>query len=133
MRDGERCKLIEARLDVLGRLLAGVVLVLAVSASGAAAQETQETMAIAGAGGDSCEAWTAARRNRQAFSFEQWVLGYAVGIADGYYGASGRKDINPLHGIDVQGVWTWIDNYCHDHPLEKVFDAAYAFVDAHPH
>jgi hypothetical protein len=38
-----------------------------------------------------------------------------------------------LNGVDAQGVWAWIDNYCHANPLDEVSGAAEAFVNAHPH
>jgi hypothetical protein len=111
------------------RLLAGAVLILAVSALGVAAQEGK--VRILGSGSASCGVWTAARHDKHAGGFEQWVLGYASGVGSGSH-ASGRQDVNPLLGVDAQGVLAWIDNYCRDHPLEMVVDAANAFVAAHP-
>jgi hypothetical protein len=63
---------------------------------------------------------------------EQWVLGFASGVAEGYHLGTNRKGFDPLTGIDAQGVWAWIDNYCRTHPLDSVQTAAANFVLAHP-
>jgi len=39
---------------------------------------------------------------------------------------------NPLHNIDGDGVWAWIDNYCRTNPLDTISKALGAFVFAHP-
>lgn len=85
-----------------------------------------------GAGTASCGIWTAFRRegstSAQALSAEQWVLGFIDGIA----GASGGS-LDPLNGVNAEGVWDWIDNYCRTNPLKSVSDAGLAFIVAHPH
>lgn len=60
---------------------------------------------------------------------EQWVLGFLSGV--GY--AANQDGIDPLNGVDDQGVWAWVDNYCRNHPLNLVVTAAAAFRVAHPH
>jgi len=37
-----------------------------------------------------------------------------------------------LNGTDADGVWAWIDNYCQEHPIDRLFIAAEAFAKAHP-
>ena len=87
---------------------------------------TAET--FAGAGIDnSCLGWTAARKQdgvagRQD---EQWVLGYLSAVSD-------WTDLDPLRGVDGQGVWVWMDSYCQANPLIKIVEAASAFVREHP-
>ena len=83
---------------------------------------------FAGAGIDrSCERWTADRRQDgvTARQDEQWVLGYLSAVAD-------WTDFDPMHGIDGQDVWAWMDNYCQANPLVKITEAASAFVREHP-
>jgi len=83
---------------------------------------------FAGVGIDySCERWTADRRHDgvAARQDEQWVLGYLSAVAD-------WSDLDPLHGIDGQGVWVWMDNYCQANPLVRITEAASAFVRDHP-
>jgi len=95
-----------------------------------AAANAQEGMYYAlGLGNSSCGTWTAARRERQAFGFEQWILGFLSGV--GFQG--GERGIDPLNGVDAQAVWGWTDNYCQAHPLETIALAGAAFAHAHPH
>lgn len=90
------------------------------------AAQAQEYRAI-GVGTMSCGSWTAARRTQgaDAFALQQWVAGFLSGI--GYQGPG-----NPLNGVDAEGVWAWIDNYCRSHPLDKIRMAAEAFDTEHP-
>jgi hypothetical protein len=91
-----------------------------------------------GSGTESCGSWTASRRevdpgrsvtpgSQAALQEMQWVLGFLAGV--GY----GSVDLDPLNNVDAQGVWAWVDNYCQAHALEKIREAAQAFVNAHPH
>jgi hypothetical protein len=48
-----------------------------------------------GLGNASCGTWGAARRDRRATGYEQWVVGFLSGI--GYEGATGGAD--PLNGV----------------------------------
>jgi hypothetical protein len=84
-----------------------------------------------GAASMSCGAWTAARHENKPLSWmsEQWVLGFLTGV--GY--AANQYGIDSLNGVDDQGVWAWVDNYCRDHPLILLLTAAAAFRVAHPH
>jgi hypothetical protein len=92
--------------------------------------DSAEAFKIIGAGVDSCGTWTADRRQQSgaALQDEQWVVGFLSGI-----GYRGDDDSDPLKGMDAQGVWAWIDNYCLAHPIETVSTAAKAFNRAHPH
>jgi hypothetical protein len=84
-----------------------------------------------GAGTASCGTWTSWRAQQanhpDHYVFEQWALGFISGTA--YEGAA---SLDPLSGLDAEAVWAWIDNYCRANPLEEVFDAAAAFIHAHP-
>src|SRR5271166_2561780 len=104
------------------RALSIVIGLMALTALPAAAET------FAGAGIDySCERWTADRRQDSvaARQDEQWVLGYLSAVAD-------WTDLDPLLGIDGQGVWAWMDNYCQANPPVKITEAASAFVREHP-
>jgi hypothetical protein len=58
---------------------------------------------------------------------ESWVMGFLSGI-----GFERSPEVEPLHGIDADGVWAWIDNYCQANPLKDIAVAAAAFRFAHP-
>jgi hypothetical protein len=85
---------------------------------------------LLGSGANSCGSWTAhmLEYSRPDLQEAAWVLGFLSGI--GYVGKNGDA---PLDGMDAQGVWAWIDNYCHAHPIENIGLAAAAFYLAHPH
>jgi hypothetical protein len=103
------------------------------------ATEAQAFRAI-GSGTLSCGSWSAHRREyrlgdpatlgAQVHSVEDgaWVLGFLSGI-----GFVGDNTDDPLDGVDADGVWAWIDNYCRDHPIQHIAKAAAAFYYAHPH
>jgi hypothetical protein len=55
-----------------------------------------------------------------------------LGFLSGIDATINVTKLSPLNGTDAQGVWAWIDNYCQAHPLDKLGDAALAFVAAHP-
>jgi hypothetical protein len=104
-------------------IAAAVVIAVTLTLTGSA-----EAYTVAGLGTASCGTWTAARRDRNAWGFEQWALGFLSGI--GYAGAA--QD-DPLYGTDADGVWGWFDNYCRAHPVVTLSNAAKAFDQAHPH
>jgi hypothetical protein len=76
----------------------------------------------------SCGTWTVDRQHDRAATLEQWVFGFLSGI--GYWGAAQAS--NPLNGMDAEGVFVWIDNYCRTHPISQLVEAAGAFNAAHP-
>jgi hypothetical protein len=79
-----------------------------------------------GVGTSSCGSWTAYRRNREAFGFEQWILGFLSGA-----GFEGTDGTDPLNNTDADAVWAWMDNYCLAHPLDKIMNAGATFVTVH--
>jgi hypothetical protein len=105
-----------------------VVLLSALSASAEAADYHQ----IGLGGVSSCGSWTEARSNNQATpsAYGQWVVGFLSGI--GYEGAP-QFGADPLLGMDADGVWAWIDNYCRDHPIDTIAAATKEFNSIHPH
>ena len=74
------------------------------------------------------EGGPATRGAQSAMEDSAWVLGFLSGI--GFVHTNGD---DPLDGMDAQGVWAWIDNYCQAYPIKYISDAAAAFYFAHPH
>jgi hypothetical protein len=72
-----------------------------------------------GEGGVSCGAWLEARRSRseEAWRYQAWVLGCVSG-ANEYRGGDDFLD------ADAPAVFAWLDNYCPQHSLDKLFDAS---------
>lgn len=95
--------------------------------TGAAEAGEGGTHTLAGEGILSCGTWTKVRRDRREGLDAQWILGFLSGVA--HYDGS----LDPMHGVDAEGVFGWIDNYCRAHPIEQIVTASAAFIFAHPH
>ena len=76
---------------------------------------------VYGSGSLSCGKWLASnvvdRHNKL-----NWVLGWLS--AAGYYTVLGE-----LRETDSDAVAAWVDNYCHNSPLNTISNAAAALVD----
>ena len=57
-----------------------------------------------------------------------WLLGFLSGVGS----TRDTTGLNPLNGMDKEGVCAWIDNYCGSHSVIFLVQAANAFVAAHP-
>ena len=103
-------------------LAAGLLLAAVPGLSSATPAAAADNVHLIGAGMSSCEIWTADRtaRNVDAVQDEQWVVGYLSGVA------IWTPDLNPMKGVNAQAVWAWMDNYCREHPLVAIKDAASA-------
>jgi hypothetical protein len=78
-----------------------------------------------GAGGHSCGTWLETRQNQDAARVgrESWVLGYVSG-------ANSSKDGDDfLVEPDAQAIFAWLDNYCRQHPLERLVKASSMLID----
>jgi hypothetical protein len=64
---------------------------------------------------NSCGTWTMERTTGGNQALEYWVLGYLSGV-----NALGSNDADILANTDANAVWAWMDNYCHQHPLDKL-------------
>jgi hypothetical protein len=73
---------------------------------------------IMGAGAASCGAWSKPRDMDDKFKNSQWLLGFLSGIND----ANNGPDF--LSHTDADGVIAWVDNYCRQHPLDHIVEAA---------
>ena len=84
---------------------------------------------VRGPGASSCGTWTADRRRGGEWPMmdEAWILGFLTGSA--YVATDGR---DPVSGVDNEGIFAWIDNYCRANPLKEIIDAAAAFERVHP-
>jgi hypothetical protein len=96
------------------------------------ASAEQRISSMIGAGSESCGSWTANRRGGSIARLsarvqnQQWLFGFlsAFGVAG--------KGLDPLHGMDDEGVVAWVDNYCREHPIDSIQDAGVGFVLFHP-
>jgi hypothetical protein len=98
---------------------------LAVAASHPAAADR-----FLGIGTASCGLWTEVRHspdNPAIAPAEQWVIGFISGA--GY----GNPDISfdSFYGLNIFGVWSWVDSYCAAHPSSRMFNATQAFIHEH--
>jgi hypothetical protein len=73
-----------------------------------------------GVGGDSCGTWTAARTTNHASAQGNWLLGYLAAL--NLWGVIGRQDA--LAETDANGLYAWMDDYCHLHPVETIATGA---------
>jgi hypothetical protein len=73
---------------------------------------------------------TTARRSPNRFDAglnEQWVVGFLSGI-----GFMALGELDPLHGVDDQFVYDWVDAYCRNNPAETIADATSRLIQQHP-
>ena len=47
-----------------------------------------------------------------------WALGYVSGA--NVFFTEGKDS---LKEVDADAIWSWLDNYCRSHPLEKFADS----------
>ena len=80
---------------------------------------------VLGMGKNSCREWTKGRFNRdETESIDiAWVGGFVTAVNRFGYGSS---DISK--GTDADGIVSWIDNYCAQHPRDALADAASALT-----
>jgi hypothetical protein len=78
-----------------------------------------------GAGLDSCETWTAEKGRSAHVEYEAWVLGYIS--AFNRFGLKVDGDVGRT--TDGRGILAWMDRYCADHPLERVYNAVVELID----
>jgi hypothetical protein len=85
---------------------------------------------LIGNGALSCQAWMDARRDPHGLETrmsEQWVVGFLSGIGSMVLG-----ELDPLHGLQADAVYRWMDNYCGAHPSQTIEAAARVFIQEHP-
>lgn len=102
---------------------ATAVVFLCAAISGPARADPPGTFHAYGVGGQSCGVWLDDRRKGAAGEDDLgWLLGWVS--AAGAYNVRGD-----LRHVDARGQAAWVDKYCREHPLDKIFDAAMKLVE----
>ena len=81
---------------------------------------------VLGVGTISCEVWTknrADKSNDRNFINGAWIQGYLTAV-----NVFGDGPSHLAKGTDAEGIMTWIDNYCAQHPGDSLTVAAKALV-----
>jgi hypothetical protein len=102
-----------------------MVLVVATLSAPTAANAGAAT--IIGAGALSCGQWLTDRQGQGRYgaeTLEMWITGYLSGVDAYAFHRELRK------GADSAGLFAWIDDYCHAHPLDDIAVATDRLIDA---
>lgn len=85
-----------------------------------------QAMKVIGVGNKSCGSWTEARSISQSNPDQQYIIGARVA---GYVAASADIiKIDLIKNIDADAMDSYIDNYCHSHPLDDIFTASFSLA-----
>ena len=98
------------------RATAAMATVLLCAASWGSAEP--KTYTVYGVGAQSCGKWTAEKSELVRGFMNSWVLGYVTALG----GVAGARD------TDSQAITAWVDNYCREHPLNRLDEAAATLV-----
>jgi hypothetical protein len=85
-----------------------------------------KTVTVYGSGSESCGAWTAAIPSTTGIAHNlalSWVYGFMSGAEAGFSAGAA-----PVRKTDGDGVEAWMAQYCAQHPLETVAEAAGGLV-----
>ena len=105
-----------ARLLRVGLVAIGIAI-------GALSVMGKQAYTVYGVGTVSCGKWVAEKEQGTSASHKlSWVLGYVTGVG------SFSDDKFSLKKTDSAGITLWIDQYCAQHPLEDIVDAANKLV-----
>jgi hypothetical protein len=79
---------------------------------------------VLGQGGASCGTWLEARRTRgsDTWVFRAWILGFVSGV-------NAASQLDFLVEPDANAIFAWFDNYCRQHPLDKLSKASNALIE----
>ncbi len=77
---------------------------------------------IYGAGSDSCGEWTTDQQLRHAFM--EWIEGYVTGLDS----MRALLQLTPLRRTDSAGIEQFVNNYCLQHPLDRLIRAGNALA-----
>jgi hypothetical protein len=88
-----------------------------------------DTAAILGTGNRSCPAWLqdSAANSWGALIDHAWVQGYITAF-NKYTDNADSQNGDISAGIDVAGLFAWIDRYCQAHPLDNLARASGALI-----
>jgi len=84
---------------------------------------------VRGAGARSCGAWISEEGGPYQVENHEWLLGYIS--AFNTYALTVDADVT--QGIDIDGLYVWMDNYCRAHPLDLIQVAANALISELQH
>lgn len=85
---------------------------------------------VLGEGSSSCGQWTKDRLEKEswaALAKAAWLRGF-ITAHNFIGGGTGVWSNNLTQGTDYEGIMGWVDNYCAQHPLDNIADAAQALV-----
>jgi hypothetical protein len=99
-------------------LLSGVFL----CSAGRLESASRTTATIYGVGNHSCGKWLALPRDD-----DDWFI--HISWVSGWLSAAGHYDVHgSLSETDSDAIAAWMDNYCRQHPLKSIDDAAAGLV-----
>jgi hypothetical protein len=98
--------------------------IVALAITLAAPSASAQTPTYLGPGGASCGSWLTERQAKSPLSriMDGWVLGYLSGSSITEQ-AMHKDTPDMLHGVDVAGVFAWMDKYCSEHPIDQLASA----------
>lgn len=77
---------------------------------------------------DSCGQWVSLRAagpSAKRTQIEAWALGFVSG-----WSVADSLSSDPVKGEDAAAIFTWMDSYCGQHPLENVPKASTKLLEA---
>jgi len=102
-----------------------IILALTILASSPSLAQ-QRSVFIVGAGIGNCSAWTERKSAgpEPHVQDQQWLWGFMSGFD--LFGLSVAGNVAP--GMDGFALSAWMDNYCADHPTERISTAAQLLI-----
>ena len=91
--------------------------------------DDSELFAVIGVGAGSCGEWTNERGTPLGYgtNMEGWLLGFVTA-----HNMNLPKDAGAFRNLaentDYLGLFAWMDNYCEEHPMELIYEAAMSIV-----
>jgi len=85
--------------------------------------------AVEGAGVKSCENYLSDKKKNAAMNYINlnWAKGFVTGV--NYVRMEEKKDSQLGAGLDLDALTLYLDNYCQDHPADKLSDASISLVN----
>lgn len=89
--------------------------------------QTGRTYTMLGHGVSTCGSWTSDLKEGSVTSRydKVWLQGYLSAFNN--YGSYPGGDVTA--GVDADGLFAWMDNYCAAHPLDKIAKGAASLID----
>jgi hypothetical protein len=94
------------------------VLYFSIAIENNAADAANESIYVIGGGADSCGKWLASKDFPHVRDqFTHWVLGFITGN-------NWARNQSQVYPPDGPAVAAFVDQYCRNHPLDRIFNAA---------